>query len=402
MTMRSFSSGLRPGNRPRPVPGQGAAPIRSGRARLARRTPFALLAVAGLATVVPSSPSLADPSAVQRQKAQVQRLESQLAAIDAQAARAAEAYNGAQWRFTEAEKRIDANTRSQVMTRKRLTVAQGVLAGRLRDIYVNPPPSVVEVIVSTGSITGAVDGADMIQIIGKRDGAVVGGIRGDLDHLRTIRVQLVKDRATARDQVQEAARRRAEVNAILRRRQAVVNSARGELKRLIREEEARKRAEAAAQKRALEAQQRAAAAAQSSAGSGATATPSVASAPTAAVGSGSGNARVVSIAMQYLGVPYVWGGASPSGFDCSGLASYVYAQIGKSVPHYTGAIWAAFPKVAPGDLQPGDLVFFYSDLHHMGIYIGGGQFIHAPHTGDVVRVANLADRGSSFVGAVRP
>ena len=104
--------------------------------------------------------------------------------------------------------------------------------------------------------------------------------------------------------------------------------------------------------------------------------------------------------MQYLGVPYVWGGASPSGFDCSGLASYAYAQIGKSVPHYTGAIWAAFPKVPSDQLEPGDLVFF-NGLGHMGIYIGGGQYVHAPHTGDVVKVSSLGDR-SDYVGAVRP
>ena len=113
-----------------------------------------------------------------------------------------------------------------------------------------------------------------------------------------------------------------------------------------------------------------------------------------------GNAAAASIAMQYLGVPYVWGGASPSGFDCSGLASYAYAQIGKSVPHYTGAIWAAFPKVPSDQLQPGDMVFFHG-LGHMGIYIGGGQFVHAPHTGDVVKVSSLATY-SGYVGAVRP
>ena len=110
------------------------------------------------------------------------------------------------------------------------------------------------------------------------------------------------------------------------------------------------------------------------------------STPSAPLPSGSGNAAAASVAMQYLGVPYVWGGASPSGFDCSGLASYAYAQIGKSVPHYTGAIWNAFPKVPSDQLQPGDLVFFHG-LGHMGIYIGGGQFVHAPHTGDVVKVS---------------
>jgi cell wall-associated NlpC family hydrolase len=106
--------------------------------------------------------------------------------------------------------------------------------------------------------------------------------------------------------------------------------------------------------------------------------------------------------MTQLGVPYVWGGASPSvGFDCSGLASWAYAQIGKSVPHFTGAIWAAFPRVPSGQLEPGDLVFFRPDLGHMGIYIGGGQYVNAPQTGDVVKVSSLANR-SDYQGAVRP
>ena len=90
----------------------------------------------------------------------------------------------------------------------------------------------------------------------------------------------------------------------------------------------------------------------------------------------------VGIAEQYLGVPYVWGGASPSGFDCSGLVMYVYAQLGVSLPHYTVSQYNYPNAVHPSrsELQPGDLVFF-AGLGHVGIYIGGNQFIHAPHTG---------------------
>ena len=111
---------------------------------------------------------------------------------------------------------------------------------------------------------------------------------------------------------------------------------------------------------------------------------------------------VVGIAMQYLGVPYRWGGESPSGFDCSGLIVYVYRQVGVSLPHYTGALWGQGVPVSRGDLQPGDLVFF-NGLGHAGIYAGGGSFVHAPHTGDVVKVSSLSDSwyASTYMGARR-
>jgi cell wall-associated NlpC family hydrolase len=108
---------------------------------------------------------------------------------------------------------------------------------------------------------------------------------------------------------------------------------------------------------------------------------------------------VVGLAMQELGKPYVWGAGGPSSFDCSGLVMYVYAQVGVSLPHNAAAMYSYGSPVAYGDLQPGDLVFF-SGLGHMGIYIGGGQFIHAPHTGDVVKISNMSDHGG-YVGARR-
>jgi peptidoglycan DL-endopeptidase CwlO len=111
---------------------------------------------------------------------------------------------------------------------------------------------------------------------------------------------------------------------------------------------------------------------------------------------------VVGIAMQYLGVPYVWGGASPSGFDCSGFSMYVYAQVGVSLPHHAASQYGMGTPVSKDQLQAGDLVFF-NGLGHMGIYIGGGQFIHAPHTGDVVKISSLSDSwyASTWVGGRR-
>jgi cell wall-associated NlpC family hydrolase len=120
-------------------------------------------------------------------------------------------------------------------------------------------------------------------------------------------------------------------------------------------------------------------------------------------------ARAVAIAEQYLGIRYVWGGANPlSGFDCSGLVMYVYAQLGIGLTHFSGAQWNEGTRIlTTDDLAPGDLVFFYPEARgpdHVGIYIGNGEFIHAPHTGDVVKISSLDESSYSFsyVGAVRP
>ncbi|WP_425633913.1 NlpC/P60 family protein [Actinomadura citrea] len=110
-------------------------------------------------------------------------------------------------------------------------------------------------------------------------------------------------------------------------------------------------------------------------------------------------AQALRYAMGKIGRPYVWGAAGPTTFDCSGLTMWAYRQVGINLPHYTGSQWNAGTHVSRGDLQPGDLVFFYSDLHHMGIYVGGDKMLHAPHTGDVVKIASM--NGRPFAGGVR-
>jgi len=113
-----------------------------------------------------------------------------------------------------------------------------------------------------------------------------------------------------------------------------------------------------------------------------------------------GHPEAATIALKYLGVPYAWGGATPGGFDCSGLVMYVYGQLGISLPHYAAAQYGFGTPVSRDQLQPGDLVFF-DGLNHVGIYIGGGEMVHAPQTGDVVKITPLTDFGASYVGARR-
>jgi cell wall-associated NlpC family hydrolase len=179
----------------------------------------------------------------------------------------------------------------------------------------------------------------------------------------------------------------------------------------LQAEEARRQAQLQAEARArLAAQQRSAAAARIEAaalsttdefssaldsGGGSTADALIPAPPPSQYGG------VVGVAMQYLGTPYVWGGASPGGFDCSGFVQYVFNQVGVSLPHHAASQYGYGSPVPISDLQAGDLVFF-DGLGHVGIYIGGGQFVHAPHTGDVVKISSMDGwYSSSFVGARR-
>jgi cell wall-associated NlpC family hydrolase len=116
-------------------------------------------------------------------------------------------------------------------------------------------------------------------------------------------------------------------------------------------------------------------------------------------GSGSG-AAVVRAAMSKLGAPYVWAAAGPNAFDCSGFTMWAWGQAGVSLPHSSSMQYSVLPKVSMSQLQLGDLIFSYSPIHHVGIYIGGGNFIHSPHSGDVVKITAIA--GYPVVGAARP
>lgn len=122
---------------------------------------------------------------------------------------------------------------------------------------------------------------------------------------------------------------------------------------------------------------------------------------TATVSGSSTAAKAARAALTQLGKPYRWAAAGPNSFDCSGLVVWAYAKVGRpGLPHYTGSLIRLGTRVTRSRLRSGDLVFFGSDVHHMGIYLGDGKFLHAPQTGDVVKISKLSDR-SDFAGATR-
>jgi cell wall-associated NlpC family hydrolase len=125
-----------------------------------------------------------------------------------------------------------------------------------------------------------------------------------------------------------------------------------------------------------------------------------AGAPVVNVPASGGAATAIAAARSKLGSAYVWAAAGPSTFDCSGLTMWAWAQAGVSLPHSSSMQYSSGTRVSASSLQPGDLVFYGSPIHHVALYVGGGQVIHAPQTGDVVRYASVDMM--PIVGAVRP
>ncbi len=394
------------------------------------------VAMVWMSAVLPASAdSIADK---QRQASQIA---DQIEHLGDVAAGLGEAYNGAVLKLQQAQDKVDAaQTRLNELNGKLSSETTAAQSFALQAyMYAD----------ATGGIASLLSGTSISDGSAQRQGyntAALGNVADVTDGMKAViedanREKVVLDAAKAQQASLAEATKNQQKAALAAqaKQQQALTKVKGELAALVQQEQKRRADAAAAQAQAdkqraeqalqLAAQAQAAQAAQAAASPAATPAGTKAApgttATTAAGKSSSrgssgakaksedappaidvpatspGAATAVRAALSQLGVPYRFAAASPGvAFDCSGLTMWAWAQAGVSMAHFAAAQYAAFPHVPISQLQPGDLVFFYSDIHHVGMYIGNGQYVQAPRTGDVVKISPLA--GRNLVGAARP
>lgn len=371
--------------------------------------------------------------ALRAKQAEAQKVLRRVRVLDVRFGKVVDRWDGARIQLAASRRELAANRRALTRARRQTRIADERLARVVVAIYENGPPTLPEIIVGASSVSGLIDGIEAAQTIDAYDKRIADQARRWQARLAAARTRLKKTERTRRRTVSQLAAERKQIGALLTSRRRLLASVQSEVEVLQAREAARQRALAAAARARL-ARERAAQAAARAAAERAAAVPATApaappatttSATTTAAATtvpapgatttaaattttapapatlGPGHPQAATIALRYLGIPYLWGGASPAtGFDCSGFVMYVYAQLGIQLPHQSAAQYTYGVPVPRAELQPGDLVF-YDGLSHVGIYIGGGEIVHAPQTGDVVKISPLSQGGFSYDGARR-
>lgn len=334
------------------------------------KTILTLAAVVAVIFMV-ASPAGATGS-VAKAKARLRVVQARLDSVSTRSEIAVEKYNQATSKLQNVEAQIDENQKQLENARTNLELATGQLLQRAENIYKSRDVGVVDFIFEADSFDELVTQLDLMERLGNSDVDTVRAIAAYKRDIKNRRVKLEADKRVAARLVAEREQHKNELIAL----QADLQQLTGKIKKQIK-------------KLKKQARLRARLALTGFAG------------PIPKVDPNSpGHPEIVSIAAGFFGVPYVWGGASPSGFDCSGLTMYCYAQIGIGMSHGATDQQRQSLPVALSDLRPGDLIFFggASFSHHVAIFVGGTTCIEAPHTGDIVRYGTWTGRDAWIGG----
>lgn len=365
-----------------------------------------VVAVAACSVVVAGALSASAPHAVADDagslRGQAAALLSEINQANASIGAAENTYNAAEWHLSQINSQI-STIRSQIQSeRSQVSSNQQTLRSDAINAYVNDGTPTG----STGADESAAQAADA-QLYGS---VAASNLSVDVDKLTTSQDTLASQQATLQQaqhqasvDVSIASNAVASANATKNQLASDLSRVQGRLAQVLAQErQAAEEAQQAASRAQLAAAREAAAAATSSESQGSGASVgggsiSVSNPPPSSVGE-----AAVQAAESFLGVPYVWGGASRSGVDCSGLVMLAYEAVGISLPHYSGAQMADSTPVPLSDLEPGDLLFYGpGGSEHVAMYVGGGMMIEAPYTGAVVHITPIR-LGYGFAGAGRP
>jgi len=320
------------------------------------------------------------PSDLASKSQQAAQISREIDALDRELDIATEAYNRVKSELDVITEKVDQTRQRLYEIRMSLRKRRELLNNRAVEMYKNGRTTMLEVLLRTRDFADFLDRADYASRVAQSDARLIKRIRKARDSVAEVERQLAEQQRQQQGLLQQVAAKKADIEAKLAARQALLSSINQEIQRILEEEARRRDAEAAAlQQRAKEV---------------------LVSAP---------ESSIAKTAMRYLGVPYHWAGNGPGGcptgehricFDCSGLTKYVYRLHGINIPRTAAAQFEYGIKIPLSQARPGDLVFFGMPPHHVGIYVGNDMFIHAPRTGDVVKVSRLSAR-SDFSGVCR-
>ena len=366
---------------------------------------IALVLVTSLLLLCLSGLAQASTPAIDKAQSQATALENLISQLNDELSAVTEDYDYANQQLADTQAAVQKTQKLLTQSQGDQATAQDMLNQRVVQIYKSGDLTMLSVLLNASSFSDLIGRYEQLQRLSKQDADLVKNVQKYTSQVTTHKTLLDSQLRQEQVDLQKTTAAKDKVTAQLAKQKKALKGKEAQVAALQKAEAARQAALLAAAKKAAEEAAQKAAAAKAAADAAARAAKNKKITIPAGNSGGGGvlgynatlAARVVQIALQYVGVPYVWGGSSPAGFDCSGLVMYSYSKIGIYLPHSSAMQYSYGVYVPESQLKPGDLVFFYNPIHHVGMYIGNGQMVNA--TGNHVQIGPVFK--SSYHGARR-